>query len=674
MLAYDKAWAALNMLIREGRSFSGHERNCAYLNLGARSDRFANVSAVTGLDFDDDGRGLAYSDWDGDGDLDLWLTNRTGPRVRFLRNDSPASDRSIAFYLRGTNCNRDAIGARVVLKLRGPRSPLQKTLRAGHGHLSQSSKWIHFGLGDASPENVEVRWPGGDSETFHNLRPGGRYVLVQGDVVATRADPPGPQNLVPSQPESPPTSDAGRIVLLKPAPVPELRWQTLDGETRSLDTVRSPVLLNLWATWCTPCAAEMKRWAESAEKLSQNELEIIAVSVDEPNLPAASIRAFAENLGFPFAIGRPADDLIEKLETLQRSYIGRQSDLPIPSSFLVDQFNQLVAIYRGPLSDEQLLADLNLLGASPEAALARAVPFEGRWIGAPKPTEAKSISLKFLHRGHPQHALDYAHRLVNIGRENSQRFSHGEVLQFETLIGGIHYDLKEYDKAVEFWTGVLEVAPADRTTRLNLARAHNALGQSGEAIHHLRIALNQRRQDPENLTHLARFVRQQGDLHEAAELLRESNELAPSIRVQFELGETLAALGDIAGAAAEFRGLLQRQPDWPPAANNLAWILSASPDTSLRDPSEALRLATVAAEACNYQRPYVVGTLAAAYAENGQFEKAVEYAAKAVELAENAGDEQAAKRIQAALEVYQNGRPYRDPALTARSAGNDSDG
>ena len=77
--AYDKAWVALNMLIREGKGFSGHERNCAYLNLGDQSNRFANVSAVTGLDFDDDGRGLAYADWDGDGDLDLWLTNRTGP-------------------------------------------------------------------------------------------------------------------------------------------------------------------------------------------------------------------------------------------------------------------------------------------------------------------------------------------------------------------------------------------------------------------------------------------------------------------------------------------------------------------------------------------------------------------------------------------------------------------
>ena len=97
VLEYDKAWAALNLLIREGRGFSGHERKCCFLNLGPNAERFANVSSATGLDFDDDGRGLALCDWDWDGDLDLWITNRTGPGVRFIRNDTPSSNPAIAF-------------------------------------------------------------------------------------------------------------------------------------------------------------------------------------------------------------------------------------------------------------------------------------------------------------------------------------------------------------------------------------------------------------------------------------------------------------------------------------------------------------------------------------------------------------------------------------------------
>ena len=78
----NEAAVALHEMIFEGRAFSGRERNCCFLNLGGA--RFADVSAVTGLDSLDDGRGAATVDWDLDGDQDLWVTNRTGPRVRFL--------------------------------------------------------------------------------------------------------------------------------------------------------------------------------------------------------------------------------------------------------------------------------------------------------------------------------------------------------------------------------------------------------------------------------------------------------------------------------------------------------------------------------------------------------------------------------------------------------------
>ena len=101
---------SLHALIRNGHSFSGRERHCCFLNTGGR--QFANVSAISGLDLVDDGRAAACVDWDQDGDLDLWLSNRTGPQVRFLRNDVPTSHHYLAVRLIGRTCNRDAIGAR----------------------------------------------------------------------------------------------------------------------------------------------------------------------------------------------------------------------------------------------------------------------------------------------------------------------------------------------------------------------------------------------------------------------------------------------------------------------------------------------------------------------------------------------------------------------------------
>ena len=168
----------LYQFIREGKSFSGHERNCCFLNLG--NGRFANISATSGLDFADDARGLALTDWDRDGDLDLWVTNRSGPRLRYLQNEVGGGDRTWQFQLIGKQCQRDAIGARVTVAS-GNRQQV-KTLRAGDGYLAQSSKVLHFAVPAGEPITaIQVEWPGGQRQDMGPLATGHRYVIEQGE-------------------------------------------------------------------------------------------------------------------------------------------------------------------------------------------------------------------------------------------------------------------------------------------------------------------------------------------------------------------------------------------------------------------------------------------------------------------------------------------------------------
>ena len=176
---YLTAWEALGKMIALGRSLSGHERNCCFLNL--KSESFANVSAASGFDFPADGRGLALTDWDGDGRLDMWLTNRTAPRLQFLKNDYENDHHSVSIRLIGKNCNRDAIGARViVVDAQDSSQKLFKTLRAGEGYLSQSTKWLHFGLGtDAESVHLKVNWPDGTENVFRDLPVDTRYTIEQ---------------------------------------------------------------------------------------------------------------------------------------------------------------------------------------------------------------------------------------------------------------------------------------------------------------------------------------------------------------------------------------------------------------------------------------------------------------------------------------------------------------
>ena len=81
---YTRNFRDLNDKISRGKSFSGYERNVLFLN--RKGNGFAEVGGLLGADFEDDARAVAVVDWDRDGDLDLWVTNRTAPRVRLLRN------------------------------------------------------------------------------------------------------------------------------------------------------------------------------------------------------------------------------------------------------------------------------------------------------------------------------------------------------------------------------------------------------------------------------------------------------------------------------------------------------------------------------------------------------------------------------------------------------------
>ena len=168
---------------RQGSSFNGHQRNSCILTLG--SFRFANLSNSSGLNFPDDSRAIARTDWDGDGDIDLVINNRTAPRLRILQNQYLSKNQFLKIHLRGTSSNRDAVGSRVEVFLRGNSNPIVRVLTAGSGRKSQSSKVLHFGLGKfAEIEKVIVNWPNGQTQTFKNINVNATYRLVEGELDA----------------------------------------------------------------------------------------------------------------------------------------------------------------------------------------------------------------------------------------------------------------------------------------------------------------------------------------------------------------------------------------------------------------------------------------------------------------------------------------------------------
>src|SRR5439155_22980368 len=97
------------------------------------------------MDFLEDGRAFAFADFDHDGRQEVFLKNRNGPQLRVLRNVMAELPPAIAFRLRGTKSNREAIGAVVNIETGSGRQT--RSLQDGSGIMTQHSKEIIFGRG-----------------------------------------------------------------------------------------------------------------------------------------------------------------------------------------------------------------------------------------------------------------------------------------------------------------------------------------------------------------------------------------------------------------------------------------------------------------------------------------------------------------------------------------------
>lgn len=128
-----------------------------YRNVGGRSLETVGGYAGSGVSARHTSRGLAFGDYDNDGDVDVFVNNMN-ERPSLLRNDSPLKGGFLSLRLVGTNSNRDAIGARVAV-VAGSRRMVQE-VRSGSSFMSSHDFRLHFGLGkNAEASRIEIDWP-----------------------------------------------------------------------------------------------------------------------------------------------------------------------------------------------------------------------------------------------------------------------------------------------------------------------------------------------------------------------------------------------------------------------------------------------------------------------------------------------------------------------------------
>jgi tetratricopeptide (TPR) repeat protein len=182
----------------------------------------------------------------------------------------------------------------------------------------------------------------------------------------------------------------------------------------------------------------------------------------------------------------------------------------------------------------------------------------------------------------------------------------------------------EHDKAIADFTNTLRLEPDNASTYRIRARSYGIMGQYDLALADYGQALGL---DPKN----ARAYR--------------------------DRAAVFARKGTYARAVADYTESLRLDPDDGLASNELAWLRATCPDPTLRDGTQAVEYATKACKLSNWKLAAVLDTLAAAYAERGEFDEARKWIKQALDLATQ--EEKA--EIRSRSDLYQSGKPYRMP-------------
>ena len=405
-LAIAKTAHTVSDLCREGYSVSANQRNRCYFSIGSLG--FANLSSLSGVDLPDDARGVATTDWDGDGDADIVMTCRSSPQIRILCNQLKSNNQFVHFDLNGTESNVDAIGARVELYLKGRETPLVKTLSAGSGNLTQSSKRLMFGVGkSASVGKAVVVWPNGKSQTFKGIVPNRRYQITEGQSLAAEKNYDR-FNVVISQQSFEEPADLPRVgdrsLFYPRPPIPKLQFQTEPGKWYPIEPVRKKPILAVF--WQKDADSErlIRDISLASDRFKESELDCVAAilpSTESENQQFEYLSKTTLGSKFPFRSGIAAPSTIDKIKHLSGDWFFNHQVPTAPFALLLDSSGRVAGFYsQDDLDTDKIFEDLPLVDQPDWQYRIATAPFGGRWTARYRHSKMNRLRTRFKEVGY----------------------------------------------------------------------------------------------------------------------------------------------------------------------------------------------------------------------------------------------------------------------------------
>src|SRR5437016_3382514 len=217
------------------------------------------------------------------------------------------------------------------------------------------------------------------------------------------------------------------------------------------------------------------------------------------------------------------------------------------------------------------------------------------------------------------------------------------------------------DEGIEYFTKVLEKYPRHALAHNDLGNALLQKGDIDGAIREYQKTLDLPFDHGDSHYNIGQALRQKGQVEDAIAEYRKALELQPDhANAHNNLANALRQKGLIKQAVQHYEAALKSDPSSVLVKNNLAWLLATSADPSVRNGPRAVELAEQAVRVTDGYDPVSLHTLAAAYAENGQFAQAVAAAQDALNLAEERGLTPLAESLRGKIVLYTAGSAYHD--------------
>ena len=571
-------------MCRAGYSFAGMQRNQCFLSIGQLG--FANFSAASGIDFLQDGRGVATTDWDDDGDSDVILTSRNGCRLRILCNQLDSGNDFVQLTMVGTKSNVDAIGTRALVYLKDKPHPIIKTVSAGSGYLSQSSKRLTFGLGQkADIEKLTIVWPDGSSQDFTDVRPNRRYKIVEGQDTAAElpADRLDVQLAATTHSGSEQLPKVAKSLFNPPALVPALTMIQSDDKTYPVLGIKpKAATLIVVVDETSQSKALLQSISDQADSWDEKNAECIAVVTDALGTGGPSSRStgksMMDDVNFPFRWGVATEDTKTRISLWCGNSFGSQQMPRTPFGILFNKDREAVVFYAADqINNSELLEDVALTGLDVENIWNKVMPIPGRWFAPYRFSVADRLTLRLSELGQQVAAKELSS-------------ASGPFRAYELATKGFELlSTESYGLAKKFFREALKFDPESPMARVGLAKvlrreASQVIGQDTEsskqrselqekAAIHLDYALELEPTNVDAIVERSNLAIDSGQIAQAIKLLKRFVKLQPEkYEIHAIIGRLLFQGKQTSEAAQWLVEAFDKRPTLPYVAGDLGFL------------------------------------------------------------------------------------------------------